>query len=732
MGFLSSLFSFGDSPTTKTTQVTPQFPEELKPYIEEILKGQQTVYESKIDEGYKPYTGETIAGFTPEEIASQEGLKALIGTQAPLQQEALDLARGTSRKFTPEEAQKYMSPYLRTALDAQKAAAQRQFEGTKLPQFEKDAVAAGGMSGLGSRAGVQAAELQAGQNRLLADIEAKGQQQAYEQAVDLFKDQARREAAVGTTLAQAAPQIFKSGLLEQGTLQTIGEQKRNLAQSALDEAYLKFIEQKQYPESALASYQSAIYGNPLLKQPSYTQTGTTTGGSPGLGKTLLGLGATAMGFGVPGGGTIGGSIFKNAFPSMFKAGGGSVGGLSSTPQARPYINYMRRNMGGKVVPPVVYRQENGQVVGEDDRSTFMKFLFPGPSRQRAFKPSIKLPVGPPSEEQLKILKDKRRKQEGIISSERMKKYNQALKSQDFEERYRKANPAERIEMDRRRRLENEKIVPLNFEEKIDIAPSPDVNVELPKMPEEGFIESGITLPDFIEEKDEGGKFLGDEDSVSKLAEVTKTQTQLNIVKKAKGDPTIIERIEKGFKKYKENAGALLDKNPLEKQKFWATIGAAIMKPGNAFANMAQGIKEAIDGLDADGKTKRKLRLALIGKEFEKDITIAKTQASTQASKLEAITKLKIAAMKVGGKERIRLLDEAAAIRKTLLGGKSLDSKQFKAGLLGLITNEKVKDLVDDIGHKKLLGMFKILTTELGDPQKAQKALIEQIRNNKNN
>ena len=100
MGFLSSLFSFGDSPATKTTTYRPTIPEELKPYVEQILKDQKILYAQRMDEGFTPYEGENIAPLTPEEIASQEGLKALIGTQAPLQQEALDLARVTSRKFT--------------------------------------------------------------------------------------------------------------------------------------------------------------------------------------------------------------------------------------------------------------------------------------------------------------------------------------------------------------------------------------------------------------------------------------------------------------------------------------------------------------------------------------------------------------------------------------------------------------------------------------------------------
>ena len=79
MGFLSSLFNFGDKPTTTTgtTGMTPVVPEMLKPNVQEIVDASKAIYEQRLGEGYKPYTGQTIAGFTPEEVAAQEGLKSL-------------------------------------------------------------------------------------------------------------------------------------------------------------------------------------------------------------------------------------------------------------------------------------------------------------------------------------------------------------------------------------------------------------------------------------------------------------------------------------------------------------------------------------------------------------------------------------------------------------------------------------------------------------------------------
>ena len=150
MGFLSSLFGVGDSkPATQVVQQTSKFPEELSPYIKEILGEAQTLYGAQKERGYDPYTGVTIAPLTPEEIEAEAGLKGLIGTAQPYLDEALEIQRTGAEKFTPEAAQAYMSPYQRAVTDIEKREAQKVFERDIMPQFEKKAADAGGMSGLG-------------------------------------------------------------------------------------------------------------------------------------------------------------------------------------------------------------------------------------------------------------------------------------------------------------------------------------------------------------------------------------------------------------------------------------------------------------------------------------------------------------------------------------------------------------------------------------------------------
>jgi hypothetical protein len=349
MGWLSSFFGFDDKPAAPTVvQQTSKIPEELAPYVKEILGEAQTLYAAQKERGYDPYTGETIAPLTPEELEAQEGLKGLVGTTTPYLQEALDIYRTGAEKFTPEAAQEYMSPYQRAVTDIEKREAQKVFERDIMPRFEKQAVAAGGMSGLGSRAGVQAGQLGQAQMQQMGDIEAKGLQKAYMDAQKLFAAQKARERGVATDIGRTGPAMLQAGLAEQGILQDIGQQKREMAQGALDEAYYKFLKEEAYPQDILASYSGTTYGASPFVSPGRSGTMTTTGGqqpyrqSPG--QQLLGLGMQGLNIYGMGGGFGKGFDMAN----IWKKEGG---GLSDLPVVRRQSGtYGRRKFLGRGRP----------------------------------------------------------------------------------------------------------------------------------------------------------------------------------------------------------------------------------------------------------------------------------------------------------------------------------------------------------------------------------------------
>ena len=526
------IFDFGDKPTTTTSSTAPQYAEELKPYLKEITEARKKLYEQRLGEGYQYYPGQTIAGLTSEEVAAQQGIKGLMGSQAPLQQEALNLQRGTARDFTPEEAQKYMSPYLRSSLDAQKAESQRQYERTAVPQFEAQAVAAGGMSGLGSRAGVEAAERATGQNRLLASIEAEGQQKAYEASQAAFRDQTARERQASAGIGKLSGDIFRGGTQELGLLQSIGEQKRDMSQSALDEAFLRYQQQQQFPEQQLNRYQSAIYGNPLNQQPSYIKNVRESGGGPELGKIMLGIGSAVI-------------------PKFFAGGGG----ISSTMKGQMY----NRNMGGPVMPPVMYRENGGDLRDEDVEFQTAK----NRSRQdtdaaNAAAAALNIPAPPVAKTLTPLSPD----QSGAATADNALKIIGDKLTIDF----------------------------------------PALTAGVRKQ----YTDDSIT-------------------SEKEIAALNKESSDFQ------------NRSTARINSYKNDVIRLTGNDPNENRNFWFIVAAAVMKPGNAWANLAQGLKEATLASSASREKKNKL-LMMISKDemnFKNDLDKIGSASTRSSIKLKA-------------------------------------------------------------------------------------------------
>ena len=294
MGFLSSLFGSSKSqPSTSTVIQSQKLPPEIAPAVKKVVDEAEAIYDAEKAAGYIPYEGATLAPFTAEEEAAQAGLAGLVGTQQPFIDESLGLTRAQTQAFTPEIAQQFMSPYQRAVTDIEKREAQRVFERDVQPSLEAKAIQqGGGMSGLGTRAALEASEAQREQGRLLADIEARGLQSAFQDARSAFEQQKAREANAAAAIGRAGAETFKSGLAEQGVLQTVGEEKRDLAQSALDEEYFKFLEEREFPQQRLSEYSGFVYGNPLNRIPTQSTNTTGTPFQPSFGRQLLGIGST--------------------------------------------------------------------------------------------------------------------------------------------------------------------------------------------------------------------------------------------------------------------------------------------------------------------------------------------------------------------------------------------------------------------------------------------------------
>ena len=275
---------------TSTVVEKAEFPPELRPFITDILNKAQAQEQARLTTGYPVYPGPRIAQFTPEERAAQAGIVSLVGSQEPTFDIAKGLTAASAMEDTAGAIQQRMSPFMQNVVDIQKREAQRDAD-VRRQQLDAQAVAARAFGG--SRAGIQQAEFDRNLQQQLGDIQATGQQAAFQQAQQGLANLRQRQAQAGQQMAGFAP--IQSGLQfkELGALAGIGEQERQQQQKALDLGFQQFREEQTFPEASLQQYQSIIRGFPL--QPTTTQTQQSILPTPSLGQQLIGLGTGALG-----------------------------------------------------------------------------------------------------------------------------------------------------------------------------------------------------------------------------------------------------------------------------------------------------------------------------------------------------------------------------------------------------------------------------------------------------
>jgi hypothetical protein len=287
-------------------------PPTLRPYVTDVLNRAKALYGAETQ--YQPYQGERVVPFTAEELAAQEGITGMVGrgiSQDPflssagayyapaygLLGEAGALQAGAAREITADEIMGRMSPYQQAVTDITKREAMKeaQLYGQKL---KGQAATTGGFGG--SRQAILEAQAAADLGGRLTDIQAKGQQEAYLNALAMAEQQRAREAGAGAALSglsgmygNLGQQALGQAYRELGYLSGVGEAQRGMGQQRADIAYQDFVAQRDFPDTQLQKYSSLIQGFPFQfnmpgAQPSQFQ--QTVGAATALGGLGRGLG----------------------------------------------------------------------------------------------------------------------------------------------------------------------------------------------------------------------------------------------------------------------------------------------------------------------------------------------------------------------------------------------------------------------------------------------------------
>lgn len=284
--------SGGGSKTT--TQLDPM----LKPYVQFALQEGKEQYQQR-EGGYKPYTGKTVAGFTPDTQDYFSGVRNLTaGTQGTQQAQgmATDAAQQTMGRpqysagqfgvgnLTQDQINAYMNPYTENVINTQLAGMQKR-AGEQAAGLRTRQAAAGALGG--SRGAIESVLADRESQALMAETEAKLRAQGYDAATSTAL--AQQERQLQTQRDQEAARQFEEqaglargeyGLTAAGriaglaaqerdmetqrldALRGIGTQQQLLSQAEMDDLYKRYIEARDWDKNQLADYAAIAYGAP--------------------------------------------------------------------------------------------------------------------------------------------------------------------------------------------------------------------------------------------------------------------------------------------------------------------------------------------------------------------------------------------------------------------------------------------------------------------------------------
>ena len=297
-------------PVTTTSKQTSEIPEELKPYVKEVLSEAQDIYKTRKEEGYVPYTGQEIAEFSPEQERAFDLTSQAVGQTQAFSTPAAQFAGLAGLGTTDADISRFMNPYVSQVVE--RAERERRRAGDiEQQELASRAVAAGAFGG--SREAILEAERRRNLEQGIADIRTAGLSEAFKQAVQQAQSQQENRLGAARSLTQLAEVAPRGTADELARLEAVGAARRGQSQADLDISQRKFLEERTFPEATLQQYSQFI-------QPTQRQLGaarTTTNIGPGQAQpTYLqqtagfigALGSLGRGFGYGGksGGQVGG------------------------------------------------------------------------------------------------------------------------------------------------------------------------------------------------------------------------------------------------------------------------------------------------------------------------------------------------------------------------------------------------------------------------------------------
>lgn len=320
MGFLSWLTQGKQGPdqvsSTSSTSTT-------------ALPGWYTDYTSNLaakataatQQGYKPYTGERVAGLTTDEKNAGSFMRDnMTAWRDPLDQ-ATNIAGQAAGGFDPSKLGQFINPHTAGVVDEIGRLGREGFNaiGGTADTMRDEFVGSGGF---GSSRHMNALGRAANENeRNILGQQTGALQQGFDSAMSNMGQWSDRSMNAAGQLGGLAQMRQGMDLTAAGGLDAIGEKERAINQAGMDVGYQNYLDERGFPLQQLQGASQVMQGQQIPQTVSQTGTQTTPGNYQASPLQSL-MGVTMLGAGIKG-------LFSKdggRVPRRYRKGG-RVGGL---------------------------------------------------------------------------------------------------------------------------------------------------------------------------------------------------------------------------------------------------------------------------------------------------------------------------------------------------------------------------------------------------------------------
>lgn len=266
----------------KTTTSTAVDPRQMAMFEDLYSKGK-----SIFNTPFTPYTGEGVAGFTPDQLFIQDQARGMFDESFGLDPRGKlnELASQDAPSLLSADLNAYQNPFREQVIDN----TLNDLDRARQIQLQSDQDAAIGRGAFG---GSRSALLEAETNRNFADRAGDAISRLNLQGFDRATNLASQDIGREMQNRQFQSNLFGNQLADQyqnfGLLSGIGNQQQMLNQAGIDFNFNEFLRQQDDPYKRLAALTGAVSGIPV-NQSTSSQKKTGLGDILGAGASLLGM-----------------------------------------------------------------------------------------------------------------------------------------------------------------------------------------------------------------------------------------------------------------------------------------------------------------------------------------------------------------------------------------------------------------------------------------------------------